>query len=266
MKIATLRVVKVAETRFVLDGSEGTPWEVWQTDTENDAQKLVEFAGRLCYESWQKPNPATRDNFSYVGHIIDSLHFSVLEHAGFSVALTGISRSCSHELVRHRHLSPSQLSQRFFDESGAAMVVPSLYRDDRDALAVLDEVERFSMEAYKRLVEIGTRKLAAMKDKTHRRKRVREAARAVLPNMTEVHIVLSGNHRAWREFFEKRGDIHAEPEIREVAVTIFKEVAQPLAPAVYQDMHVEDVTLDTGEVWEAIRRRHPTPAHSDTST
>src|SRR3990170_1181521 len=115
MKIAQMRVVKVAETRFVLDGSDGAPWEVWQTDTENDAQKLVEFAGRLCYSSWNKPNPATRANVNYVGHIIESLHFSVLEHAGFAVAITGISRSCSHELVRHRHLSFSQLSQRFFD-------------------------------------------------------------------------------------------------------------------------------------------------------
>lgn len=262
MKIAQMRVVKVAETRFVLDGSDGAPWEVWQTDTENDAQKLVEFAGRLCYSSWNKPNPATRANVNYVGHIIESLHFSVLEHAGFAVAITGISRSCSHELVRHRHLSFSQLSQRFFDETDAAAVVPSLYRDDPDALAVLEEVYTFTMDAYRRLIEIGTRRLATMQDKSHRRKRVREAARAVLPNATEVHIVVSGNHRAWREFFEKRGHTHAEPEIRELAVKIFEEVAQPLAPAVYQDMYVDEVTLDTGEVWEAIRRRHPEPAHT----
>ncbi len=156
----------------------------------------------------------------------------------------------------------SQLSQRFFDETDAAAVVPSLYRDDPDALAVLEEVYRFTMDAYRRLIEIGTRRLATMQDKSHRRKRVREAARAVLPNATEVHIVVSGNHRAWREFFEKRGHTHAEPEIRELAVKIFKEVAQPLAPAVYQDMYVDEVTLDTGEVWEAIRRRHPEPAHT----
>ena len=263
MKIARMRVVKIAETRFVLDESDGAPWAVWQTDTENDAQKLVEFAGRLCYQSWHRPNPATRANVDYVRHIIESEHFSVLEHAGFAVAVTGISRSCSHEVVRHRHLQFSQLSQRFFDETDAAAVVPSLYRDDPDAQQVLDEVHRFTMDAYKRLVEIGTRRLATMRDKSHRRKRVREAARAVLPNMTEVHIVVSGNHRAWREFFEKRGHTHAEPEIRELAVMIFKEVAQPLAPAVYQDMAVEPVTLDTGEIWETIRRQEPAPAHAE---
>lgn len=261
MKTAELRVVKVAETRFVLDQSEGHPWQIWETDTENDAQKLVEFAGRLCYQSWQKPNPATRRNEDYVDHILESKHFSVIEHAGFTVAVIGCSRAFSHEAVRHRHLSFSQLSQRFFDESDAAAVIPSLYRDDPDARAVLEEVYQFTLDAYKRLVEIGTRRLAGMKDKTHRRKRVREAARVVLPNMTEVHIVISGNHRAWREFFEKRGDIHADPEIREVAVKIFKEVAQPLAPAIYQDMAVEEVPLDTGEVWEAIRRKEPEPAH-----
>lgn len=252
MKTATLRVVKVAETKFVLDQWEGMPWAVWATDSENDAQRLVEFAGRACYQSWQ--NPVGRTNEAYIGRIIGSEHFSVLEHAGFTVAITGVSRSFTHEFVRHRHLSPSQLSQRFYDEKDASFVIPPLFRNDPDALAALEEVAAATQTAYRRLVELGTRKLAAMSDKTLRRKRVREAARAVLPNMTEAHIVMTGNHRAWREFFQKRGDLHADSEIREVAVVIFRDVARPAAPALYRDIDLDTVTLETGEAITVIRR------------
>ena len=87
-------------------------------------------------------------------------------------------------------------------------------------------------------------RIRALPDKTLRRKRVREAARCVLPNMTETHIVVSGNHRAWREFFSKRGGLHVDAEMREVAVAIFREVAQPLAPAIYRDFRLRTVVLD----------------------
>ena len=254
MKIARLRVVKIAETKFVLDELEGQPWAAWTTDTANDAGKLVEFAGRLCYQSWTKPNPATATNEAYLRHILESQHFSVIEHAGFTVAITGISRACTHELVRHRHFSFSQLSQRFVKEDDAPVAIPPLFRDDPEARQVFDEHYGRTQEAYKKLVEIGTRKLVTMDDKTLRRKRVREAARWVLPNMTETHIAVTGNHRAWREFFEKRGELHVDAEMRQVALSIFKEVAQPAAPALYQDFRVETVTLPTGESVEVLAR------------
>lgn len=211
------------------------------------------FCGN-CYQSWHKPNPATSSNDGYVTNILNMQHYSVLEHAGFAVMLTGLSRSVSHELVRHRHLSFSQLSQRFVNEDEAPFVIPPLFREYPEATAVFEELYARTRDAYRRLVEIGTRKLVAMDDKTLRRKRVREAARAVLPNMTETHMVMSGNHRAWREFFEKRGELHVDAEMREVALTIFKQVAQPLAPAIYKDFRVSFHQLPTGEAVQVLER------------
>ena len=122
MRIAQLRVVKIAETRFVLPDDLASPWAAWATDAVDDASALVEFAGRACYGSWSRPNPATRSNPAYIGHILNQEHFSVLEHAGFTVMLTGVSRSLTHELTRHRHLSHSQRSQRFVNEDGIVIV------------------------------------------------------------------------------------------------------------------------------------------------
>lgn len=254
MRTAKLKVVKVAETKFVLNESEGMPWSIWTSDAKNDAGTLVEFAGRACYQSWHKPNPATRTNEGYIAHILGMQHYSVIEHAGFTVMVTGVSRAVSHELVRHRHLSFSQLSQRFVSEDDAPFVIPPLFRGDPEAVAVFEELYTRTQEAYRRLTEVGIRKLKAMEDKMLRRKRAREAARCVLPNMTETHIVISGNHRAWREFFEKRGELHVDAEMREVAVTIFKQVAQPLAPAIYKDFRVATVHLETGEEVEVLER------------
>ena len=254
MRIAQLRVLKVAETRFVLPDDPTTPWAVWETDAADDASALVEFAGRACYRSWSRPNPATRSNRTYIGHILDQEHYPVLEHAGFTIMLTGVSRSLTHELTRHRHLSYSQRSQRFVNEDDAPVVLPPLFRDDPDAQAILADIYNRTQEAYRKLAEIGARKLGALPDKTLRRKRAREAARCVLPNMTETHIVVSGNHRAWREFFAKRGGLHVDAEMREVAIRVFQEVAQPLAPAIYQDFRVRTVALDARETVEVLKQ------------
>jgi thymidylate synthase (FAD) len=254
MRIAHLRVVKVAETRFVLPDDLAAPWVAWATDAADDTSALVEFAGRACYGSWSRPNPATRSNPAYIAHILDLEHYSVLEHAGFTIMLTGVSRSLTHELTRHRHLSYSQRSQRFVNEADTPVVFPPLFRDDPEAQAILTDIHNRTQEAYRKLAEIGARKLAALPDKTLRRKRMREAARCVLPNMTETHIVVSGNHRAWREFFAKRGGLHVDAEMRAVAVTIFREVAQPLAPTIYQDFRVRAVTLGGSEAVEILEQ------------
>ncbi len=252
MRVAQLRIWKVAQTSFSLEDWEGVPWAVWQTDSARDAEILSEFAGRLCYQSWS--NPSRRSNEAYLRNILAQEHFSVLEHAGFTVVLTGVSRSCTHELVRHRHFSFSQLSQRFHNEAEPAVVIPPLFRGDPEALSILEEVYATTSTAYQRLVELAYRKLEGITDRTLRRKRAREAARCVLPNCTETHIVVTGNHRAWREFFEKRGSLHADAEIREVALRIFQEVAFPLAPHLYQDFQVVRRELGPGDVVEVLER------------
>ena len=87
----------------------------WTTDADG-GQALAEFAGRACYQAWDKPNPATATNAGYLAHILEVGHLSVIEHATATFYLTGISRSLTHELIRHRHFSFSQLSQRYVPE------------------------------------------------------------------------------------------------------------------------------------------------------
>ena len=88
-----------------------------------DGERLAEFAGRLCYMSQR--NPASRTTRDYLENIKKQGHGSVLEHANYSLLLEGVSRSLTHELVRHRAgFAFSQLSQRYVDESDANFVVP----------------------------------------------------------------------------------------------------------------------------------------------
>src|SRR5688572_24839488 len=96
---------------------------------ETSADQLAEFAGRACYESWERPNPATATNHGYLSNILDHKHYSVIEHAHFTLWITGVSRGLSHELVRHRHFSYSQRSQRYVDESDFAAVLHPAIRD-----------------------------------------------------------------------------------------------------------------------------------------
>jgi len=89
----------------------------------SDGERLAEFAGRLCYMS--QHNPANRTTADYLENIKIQGHGSVLEHAVYVILIEGVSRSCTHELVRHRAgFGYSQLSQRYVDESQAAFVVP----------------------------------------------------------------------------------------------------------------------------------------------
>src|SRR5260370_11353718 len=93
----------------------------WQTDTEVAGEHLVEAAGRICYMSFAKPRPG--GNATYIGHILEVGHGSVLEHAVWNLLFTGVSRSLTHELIRHRAgWGYFQLSQRYRDESGGEYV------------------------------------------------------------------------------------------------------------------------------------------------
>lgn len=97
----------------------------WTTDAPSPGEALVEVAGRACYNSYVTPRPG--GNSAYVGHILDVAHGSVLEHAVLTILIDGISRTLSHELVRHRQgIGVSQESQRYVDASDCAFVVPPL--------------------------------------------------------------------------------------------------------------------------------------------
>ena len=214
----------------------------WSTDTPNAAEALPEVAGRLCYMSFAKPRPG--GNKTYLGHIKEVGHGSVFEHTVWNFIITGVSRSFTHELVRHRAgFGYSQLSQRYVDESVADFVEPDCIADDPKLHEVWRSAVEHAQEAYIKLVEGLQCTFASVEDKTLRRKLARQAARSVLPNATETKIFVTANARAWRHFIELRCNEHAETEIRIVATKIL-ETLQCEAPNLFGDY--EFFTLPDG--------------------
>jgi thymidylate synthase (FAD) len=234
-EIAPLRVQLIAKTDFL-----APPDVPWSTDT-GGGPALVEFAGRACYQSWSKPNPKTATNAGYIRHIIDVGHFSVLEHASVSFYITGISRSCTHELIRHRHFSYSQLSQRYVPEKDSHVVVPPGMEDDPELQQILAAASDASRATYTELLAKLEAKFMAgepgEKLGVLRRKQARQAARAVLPNATETRIVVTGNYRAWRHFIAMRASEHADVEIRRLAIECLRQLTGA-APAVFADFEI----------------------------
>ncbi len=201
-----------------------------------DGERLAEFAGRLCYMS--QKNPARRATRDYLENIKKQGHGSVLEHANYSLLLEGVSRSLTHELVRHRAgFAYSQLSQRYVDESEANFVVPPAIVGDealeKEWRAQIDQAQR----SYVRLVEQLMERYGWVGDKVHRRKMAREAARGVLPNSTETKIVVTANARAWRTMLELRSSEGAELEIRRCAVAMLKLLTKE-TPAFFSDFEI----------------------------
>ena len=218
----------------------------WKGDASG-GERLAEFAGRICYMS--QANPAGRTTGEYLGNILRQGHGSVFEHAVYVLLVEGISRSCSHELVRHRAgFGYSQLSQRYVDESQAAFVMPPAIIGDaaleREWLAQVESAQRAYVEAVEQLMQ----RFQSVTDRVHRRKLAREAARSVLPNATEVKIVVSGNVRAWRTMLELRLGEGAELEIRRMAVAILR-LLQGEAPSFFSDFEI----YETAEGPEAGR-------------
>ena len=196
-------------------------------------ERLAEFAGRLCYMS--QANPAKRPTREYLDNIKKQGHGSVLEHANYSLLVEGVSRSLTHELVRHRAgFAYSQLSQRYVDESNAAFVVPPAVIGDADLEKRWQEQIESAQKTYVGLVEQLMERYGWVADRVHRRKMAREAARAVLPNATETKIVVTGNARAWRTMLELRSGEGAELEIRRFAVATLR-LLQSEAPGFFSD-------------------------------
>jgi thymidylate synthase (FAD) len=224
-------VVLIAKTEFL-----PPPDVPWSTDAEG-GQALAEFAGRACYQSWRKPNPATASNAGYLQHILEVGHLSVLEHGSVTFYISGISRSLTHELIRHRHFSYSQLSQRYVPERNAAMVEPEVIASDPELHEKFLAAAQASVAVYTELLAGLEKRFADEPNATARRKQARQAARAVLPNATETRIVVTGNYRAWRHFIAMRATEHADVEIRDLAVECLRQL-QKAAPNVFDDFTI----------------------------
>ncbi len=228
------RVTVLARPSFVQPEHLPVNWMGESTDGE----RLAEFAGRLCYMSQR--NPAQRSTREYLVNILKQGHGSVLEHANYSLLIEGVSRSLTHELVRHRAgFAYSQLSQRYVDESEASFVVPPAIIGDAALEASWREQVESAQKAYVSLVEELMQRYAWVGDKVHRRKMAREAARGVLPNSTETKVVVTANVRAWRTMLELRCGEGAEMEIRRTGLLVLRTL-QLETPAFFGDFKIYD--------------------------
>src|SRR5256884_1683725 len=173
------RVTLIARPEFVEPEHLRVQWR----GEASSGERLAEFAGRVCYMS--QHNPANRSTAEYLENIKKQGHGSVLEHAVYVLLIEGISRSCSHELVRHRAgFGYSQLSQRYVDESHAAFVMPPAIVGDEKLEAEWQRQVTEAQAAYVRSVEGLMQRYEWVSDKVHRRKVAREAARSGLATAT----------------------------------------------------------------------------------
>ena len=237
---ATPKVTLIANTAIVPDAIEQR-LEIQEGST--DAETLTVYAGRSCYESWSRPNEKTREDKDYLRRtLFEQGHFSILEHATATFYITGVSRALTHELIRHRHLSYSQLSQRFVDESVPSIVIPPA-ATEVDAEVVYDQ-EEFRGELSGPIPEAldwwaqdavwnYDELVHTLMSKGLPRKQAREAARAVLPNMIETKIVVTGNLRAWYEVIDRRIQPDADAEIQRLSRMLLKQLLT-IAPDVFE--------------------------------
>jgi thymidylate synthase (FAD) len=237
------KVTLLARQQFL-----GHPEIDWTSDSENDPQQLIEFAGRLCYLSFGKDVrvlgghrtiQGRTTNSEYIANLMSVKHGSVLEHAVFTFLFEGVSRALTHELVRHRAgFGYSQLSQRYVDESDVGFVLPPEIIEGTPAFDIWQQSCQSALDAYRQLLEQVTEQVADEPKATLRRKRARQAARTILPNCAETKIVVTANVRAWRHFIELRAAPTADAEIRRLAVAVLR-ILQVEAPEIFGDFEVK---------------------------
>lgn len=229
-----MKLTVLASTHFenLPDSIKNTEFGGFHSESEefSSADRLAHASGRSCYQSWKMPNPDTATDEGYLRNIINQGHFSVLEHASVTFYVEGVSRNMTHELIRHRHLSYSELSQRYINMEDAVIIVPPAIDALPNWMEPVGKLGRTMSDAVSRYNDI----VEILDDAGLKGKKAREAARALLPGGTETKIVVTGNHRAWRDMLHKRYSVHADAEIREFATLVLAELRK-IAPATYQD-------------------------------
>ena len=191
--------------------------ELWSVTP--DAERLIEKAGRVCWKT--DLSPTEDGTAAFIKALIIRGHLSVIEHPSATFYIDGISRACSHQVVRHRLASYSQESQRYVDTSHFVPVIPETIADNPEARAVFASTEMSCKVGYQALRELGIPK---------------QDARFLLPNATPTSIVATMNFRQWRHFFNMRCERHAQWEIRAVADEILRQLYEH-APSVFGDLY-----------------------------
>lgn len=191
-----------------------------------DAERLAEYAGRKCYDSFGRG----RDSAAFAENILEHGHVNVLYHAWFSLDIEGVSRNLTHELVRHHvGFSPSMRSTRYCYEGASKTVEHPVLRglERTEAHAKAEAAfDRAWREAYDHTIQ-------ALVAAGHDKKTAHGAAARYLPNGIETSLVWSGNIAAFRSLLERRSiEGVVDAEFVELCAAM-REVLRPLAPAYF---------------------------------
>jgi len=222
---------------------------------------LCKFAGQLCYMSFGDKRTKNSEAQKYIGNILESKHGSVLEHANYTLLLYGVSRSLTHELVRHRAgFAYSQVSQRYVGEDSLRFVERPEYQNNPELHKAfeqrIDQIRSEYIRLTNNLVQLQREKTPELsieeeQKQSEKIKKCRQVARSILPNETEAPIVVTANVRAWRHFLEMRGSLHAESEMRILAKRVW-QVLKEMDPTLFHDISARQLTDGT----EALKVLH----------
>jgi thymidylate synthase (FAD) len=225
--------------RFLKDEQE--QWH--RTEGTQSAENIVEIAGRICYMSFGT-RQFRRDNYDYVQNLISQGHESVLEHVVWSFLITDVSRSFTHQLVRHRiGFSYSQLSQQYHDEENAQTAIPTVIRNSSELAQQWTELVAATRAAYRNIVGILEQDQDILPElsKKERNRLIRSAARGILPGNTMTKIMVTANARALRHFFSLRGGLEGDEEMRLVSNLLFEIVSKD-APSLFADFVLDNLS------------------------
>lgn len=211
-----------------------------------EPEKTIATAAKLCYSS--SDIVSLRDGLTeektqnFINMLASIGHESPMEHVSFTFGIEGISRACSHQLVRHRIASYSQKSQRYVNESGFEFITPPEIENTPEAKLVFDNQMAELVKCYNEIAEILTKKHTrtfieeGIDDKEAEKKAKKKAyedARFVLPNACETKIVVTMNVRSLFNFFKHRCCNRAQWEIKAVADEMLR-LCRNVAPNIFR--------------------------------
>ena len=209
-------------------------------------EKVIAMAAKLCYSPVGvdeiEQNLSDESVEKFLNMLINMGHESPLEHVTFTFGIEGISRSCSHQIVRHRIASFSQQSQRYVKLDQFEYIIPPQIEKIEEAKEIFIQSMKKDQEDYDKLVDILFKKhynnlLEKGKNekqaKSQAEKIAIEDARYVFPNACETKMVLTMNIRSLYNFFDHRCCERAQWEIRELAIEMLRQVKE-VAPVLFK--------------------------------
>lgn len=212
-----------------------------------EPEKVVATAAKLCYSSSDiaslRKGLTEEKTESFIDMLVSIGHESPMEHVSFTFGIEGISRACSHQLVRHRIASYSQKSQRYVNEDGFDFITPPEIVSSPEAKEEFDKQMQSLVDSYHKIADILTQKhkqsfmeqgLTENEALKKARKKAYEDARFVLPNACETKIVVTMNVRSLFNFFQHRCCNRAQWEIKAVADEMLRHCRQA-APNLFKN-------------------------------